>query len=372
MSEVHSVFQDESGAPPREQVMWPSIVVPKADIDREIERLLDQPRPANGRRASAICHPMSVGPGRGLAPGTAVTVSVLAPGESTINRRMNATMVEITVSGSGVVTRDGKDIQARTWDVWNMPSMTTHSYRNDGTAPWVRLSYANTPVLEKLEGLFCEEFEGDAPPSDIGMEEPSNVGVPGGPRARDAAIFDKLSEDGAHVAGYEYLIDIDTVESKALHWPWEKISTYLPSVEGLNKKYDGRRLIVLYNPATERRFGTTQSFFATISCSPPQNNYIPHRHTSSAINYYLRGEGYSEVEGNRLEWKAGDLLLSAPSWAVHSHHSTAATTSALTIQDHPFHIAMESLVWQERMTEKIMTLGRQAGFQTNRLAMAGE
>ena len=76
---------------------------------------------------------------------------------------------------------------------------------------------------------------------------------------------------------------------------------------------------------------------------------MPHRHSSSAINYYLRGNGYSKVSGERLDWKAGDLILSAPGWAMHSHHSGTETTSALTVQDHPLQIAMESLIWQERM-----------------------
>jgi hypothetical protein len=34
--------------------LWPSIVVPKADIDAEIARLAEIPRPADGRRRSLI------------------------------------------------------------------------------------------------------------------------------------------------------------------------------------------------------------------------------------------------------------------------------------------------------------------------------
>ena len=67
--------------------------------------------------------------------------------------------------------------------------------------------------------------------------------------------------------GYEWLIDIDVLESKALHWPWAKVAEYLPSVNELDMSYNGRRLFVLYNPATERRIGTTHSFFATLSVS---------------------------------------------------------------------------------------------------------
>ncbi|MNY05415.1 5-nitrosalicylic acid 1,2-dioxygenase [compost metagenome] len=160
------------------------------------------------------------------------------------------------------------------------------------------------------------------------------------------------------------------LESKALHWPWQAVSRYLPTVEDMARGYNGRRLFVLYNPATERRIGTTHSFFATISSSPPDNHHVPHRHSSSAINYYLRGNGYSKVNGVRLDWKAGDLILSAPGWAMHSHHSGTETTSALTVQDHPLQIAMESLIWQERMQEPILALGSQSGFESNRAQLA--
>lgn len=366
MEKTSSPFVDVSGAAPREQNMWPSIVIPKESIDLEIARLQDISRPDNGRRASMIVHPQSRQPGLGLSPGIDVTINVLNPGERTFNLRKNSNMVEICISGSGVAVCDGKQTRVSRFDVWNTPSMAVHSYYNDSNAPWVRLSYSNAPLLEKLEIHYVEEFEGDIPPADAGTTPAAIAGNTDGPRARDLALREQITENGAWLLGYEWLIDIDVIESKSLHWPWEKVSQYLPSVEDIERGYNGRRLFVLYNPATERRIGTTHSFFATISSSPPNNHHIPHRHSSAAMNYYLRGNGYSKVNGERLEWKEGDLILSAPGWAMHSHHSGDQTTSALTIQDHPLQIAMESLIWQERIKEPILTLGRQAGFESNR------
>ncbi|MDH0686361.1 cupin domain-containing protein [Achromobacter animicus] len=282
--------------------------------------------------------------------------------------RKNSNMIEIGLSGSGVATVNGRDIVVDKWDVWNTPSMQIHSYRNTGKEPWVRLSYSNAPVLEKLEVHFVEEFEGDIPPADR-YAQPA-APKPNMARARDLALRKQIGEDGAHLLGYEWLIDIDVVESKALHWPYAKVAEHLPTVEELARGYNGRRLFVLYNPATERRNGTTHSFFATISSSPPNNTHVPHRHSSSAINYYLRGHGHSMVEGHRYDWKAGDLLLSAPGWAMHAHNSGSETVSALTVQDHPFHIGMESLIWQERSYERIIALGSQSGFQSNRADLA--
>jgi len=95
---------DISGAAPREQEMWPSIVIPRAAIEGEIARLADQPRPANGRRAALIVHPLAKGPGLGLAPRIDVTVNVLKPGEATAPLRRNSNMLEMCIGGAGAVT----------------------------------------------------------------------------------------------------------------------------------------------------------------------------------------------------------------------------------------------------------------------------
>lgn len=46
-----------------------------------------------------------------------------------------------------------------------------------------------------------------------------------------------------------------------------------------------------------------------------------HRHQGGLVIFVLEGEGYTEVEGRRLEWKAGDLLLLpiVPGGVEHQH-----------------------------------------------------
>jgi gentisate 1,2-dioxygenase len=94
----------------------------------------------------------------------------------------------------------------------------------------------------------------------------------------------------------------------------------------------------------------------------------PHRHTAAAINYYFQGSGRSTVGGEVYEWKAGDLMLSAPGWAVHNHGSYDDYVYELTIQDQPLNIAMESLLWQESLKLPLAVLGVEEGLGTNRAA----
>lgn len=353
-------FVDLSGSAPRVPEPWPAMVMKGAEIAREVERLADLDRPANGRRAASIVHPMSCAPGLGLAPGVDVFINVLKPGESTTPMRRNSNQVEICIQGSGTVHAGARTIHFGKWDVWNIPSMQAYSHTNDGDGLMVRLSYSNAPLLEKMEIHYMEEnpaiSAGQAAPEGVAGEARARMKY-----ARENAPNIQITPEGAWMRGYEYLVDIEVVENKALHWPWALVSQHVPLKPGTNQ----RPIMLLYNPATERRNGTTHSFFATIAATPPnappRTNARGHRHSSAAINYWLQGAGKSIVSGETIEWQAGDLMLSGPGWAEHSHYPGPGGQAVLTVQDHPLQIGMESLIWQEEMTGSILTLGSEAG-----------
>jgi gentisate 1,2-dioxygenase len=156
------------------------------------------------------------------------------------------------------------------------------------------------------------------------------------------------------------------VASKPLHWEWNKVKGELDKLAELGKDYVGRRLYLMYNPKTGPTNGTTPNFFATITIRPPKIVDRPHRHVSASINYYFKGCGRSTVDGIVYEWKAGDLMLSAPGWGVHNHASYDESVYELTIQDQPLNIMMESILWQESLKEPAVILGMEKGFMTNR------
>lgn len=360
MSERNSVFVDQRDTPPARPEFWPSIVIPKEDIDAEVERLAAMDRPANGRRESLIAHPRSEGPGLGLAPGISVTLSVLKPGEQTEPMRHNATEVNFCIRGGGTTVAGGKRIGFTQYDVWNHPSWTTYRHINDTDALQVRLTYSNAALLEKMRVHFVEE---NPPPVEV-VETDEDDGVDPERKKSPYGVFEL--KDGAWLMPYEILINPPSVDSPVLHWPWQDVKAHLDKLSALGKTYVGRRLYLLYNPMTGRTNGTTPNFFATMTTRPPKIVDRPHRHTSAAINYYFHGRGRSTVEGEVLEWKAGDLMLSAPGWAVHNHASYDEPVYELTIQDQPLNIAMESLLWQENLKMPLSVLGKETGFETNR------
>lgn len=358
MTPQSAKFVDVSEQAPRKQELWPSVIVPRAAIDAEIERLASVGRPASGRRASAVAHPANTGPIPAFAPGIDVTIEVLKPGEQSSPIARNSSMVDMCIRGEGIATIGARSFGVERFDVWATPTMLPYFYKNEGKDLFVRLSYSNAPLLERLEVHYV-----DTQPQLTmdGMAEHKERTS----RARDMAESIDIGSDGGRLLGYEYLVDIDTVEWKPLLWRWRDVNPHLDKVYQRDTRYTGRHLYLLYNPATERRMGTTPCFFATIAKYPPEKVDMPHRHVSAAINYYFVGHGKSTVMGQRLEWEAGDLHLSAPGWAVHNHGSRHQGFCALTVQDHPLHIAMDSLLWQETLKAPILKLGSDQGFQTN-------
>lgn len=354
-------FADISGAPaPAFLDWWEPVVISRAEIEAEAARLAGLAAPGNGRRESLIVHPRASAPGNGLAPGIRVTLSVLLPGESTEPIRHTSTQVSFCISGGGTAMVGGTKIQFGRYDVWNHPAWTTYSFSNETDQPQVRLTYSNAALLDQLGVHLVEENPPEtAPAAPEGTDEDPT-------RVNPFGTF-QLTPEGAWLMPYEILISPPSIESKALHWPWAQVKENLDKLTALGDTYRGRRLYLLYNPVTGRTNGTTPNYFATITVRPPGIVDRPHRHVSAAINYYFHGSGHSLVAGKRYDWQAGDLMLSAPGWAVH-HHASGPDDHVyeLTIQDQPFHLAMESLLWQEDLKRPARLLGAQSGFATNR------
>jgi len=301
-------FVDRTGTSAPVLDLWPAAVIPKEDIDAEVERLAQLPVPANGRRSALIVHPRAQEPGLGLAPGIRVSIEVLRPGETTRPIRHNSTQENFCIRGSGAAVVGGSRIGFTQYDVWNTPSMATYWQVNDGRDLQVRLTYSNAALLEKMNVHVVD----DEPAPDNGPAAGTDA-----EKAASCHPFGtfRLTQEGAYLMPYEQLINPEAVESKPLHWPWRLVQEHLDKLEALGKSYVGRRLYLLFNPATGRTNGTTPNFFATMTVRPPGIVDRPHRHTSAAINYFFAGRGRSVVEGKTYEWKAGDLMLWRPAGA---------------------------------------------------------
>jgi gentisate 1,2-dioxygenase len=341
---------------------WEPIVIPRAQIDAEVARLAALPAPPGGRRETRIVHPDACALGQGLAPGIEVKLSVLRPGERTAPFRHNAAEVNFCIGGQLRAQVGTRRMECGRYDVWNQPSWTSYVHENVGGEPAVKLVYSNAALLRLLRVYLVDE----APPAPVAGAAPAALAEEEAPAAHPFGTFTIGSGD-AWLMPYERLINPPAVASPVLHWPWQEVREQLDKLAALGSRYRGRRLYLLYNPLTGRTNGTTPAFFATMTVRPPGIVDRPHRHVSAAINYYFSGSGSSRVAGKKYTWSAGDLMLSAPGWVVHNHASDEGeSVYELTVQDQPFHISQESLLWQEELSRPPALLGVQQGFDTNR------
>lgn len=371
MSDPKAKFVDKSGRQtPDKHIhgdhsldLWPPVVISKEDIEAEVERLAGFARPNNGVRRSMIAHPDADDRSLGLAPGIDVSVDVLLPGERTQRVRQNSNIVNFCIQGAGSMVINGETFEFAQYDVITTPSMAVHEYVNETDDMQVRLRYSNGAMLERLNIHLVDEDPPLPGSADDDMTEAAEEIEEG---SQNPYGTFELTEDGGWLMPYEKLINPEPVEIKPHHWPWKKVKAELDKLVSLGPKYKGRRLYLLYDPITGRTNGTTPNFFATMTIRPGGIVDRPHRHASAALNYYFAGNGHSVVEGKQYTWKAGDLMLSAPGWAIHNHASDEGPVYELTIQDMPLNINMDSLLWQEELKGPVSLLGSHAGFETNR------
>ncbi len=344
--------------------LWEPLVISKEEIEAEVERLADLPRPNNGVRRTQFVHPRCEPGLLSFAPGIGVSLDVLLPGERTQRVRTNASIVDFCIKGAGTKIVGGKTFGFEPYDVQTTPAMTVHEYINDTKEIQVRLRYSNAPLLQRLKINWVDE---DPPEDNHDFTETASE-VKEKPQSPYGTF--QLTEDGAWLMPYEKLISPDPIEINPHSWPWKQVKAELDKLAALGASYKGRRLYLLYDPATGRTNGTNPNFFSALTIRPQGIVDRPHRHASAAINYYFGGAGHSVVQGERLDWKAGDLMFSAPGWAIHNHATDVGPVYEMTIQDMPFLINTDGLLWQEDLKGPISLLGSHAGFDTNRTKVA--
>ena len=71
--------------------------------------------------------------------------------EESLPLARNSSMVDMCIRGEGVAMVGKSTHGVERFDVWNTPSMQPYHFRNDGRDLFVRLSYSNAPLLERLE-----------------------------------------------------------------------------------------------------------------------------------------------------------------------------------------------------------------------------
>lgn len=235
-------------------------------------------------------------------------IQLVLPGEVAPSHRHTPAALRFVIEGEGgYTTVNGERIPMYPGDLVLTPNWTWHDHWNNTNKPMVWLDGLDLVLVELLEANFQEPFGEDRQP----VTRPLDVSL----HKYGAGAFRPAWE--RHEAPY----------SPLWHYPWQQTRAALEHLAEMTEgsPYDG--VILEYmDPASGG------PVMPTIACHiqllKPGQRTQAHRHTASAIYHVVEGEGYSIVDGQRLNWERKDVFC-IPGWTFHEHGNASATEPAI-------------------------------------------
>jgi gentisate 1,2-dioxygenase len=259
--------------------------------------------------------------------------SLYNPGEEApVHRHTpSASRFVLESDGGGFTTVEGEKCQMNRGDLVITPAGTWHDHGNDGQEPLIWVDILNVPLVENLNATM---FEFDYTERDT----QSNSGEP---IAKDIQTIshplghsDKLYGTGGVVPLFTSHRRGISEHSPMFVYPWEKTRAALDGMRGYEgDPYDG--IIVEYaDPATGASVMPTMSFRSQML--RPGEETRAHRHMSSTLYCVLEGSGWTEVDGERIEWGRNDVFA-VPGWRWHAHANASKSADAVlySVTDEP-------------------------------------
>jgi gentisate 1,2-dioxygenase len=264
------------------------------------------------RRAITLVHP-SLDEGTSFTLGYAV--QLVKAGESVYSHRhTNAAMRFVIDGGSGVYTiTNGEKCVMERGDLVIQPTWGWHNHINETDRDAVWIDCLDSGLMRMLRTTFQEPHPAEDvrlynSPVDTTLRNPGLLAPPGQP-----------------------------LKSLVYKWPGTRraLNEMLP---GSESPFDGKCL-EYRNPVTGG--STFPTFSCWIQLLDVNKLTEEHRHTSNQLYYAVEGNGVTEVEGETLEWQAGDFFV-VPNWSWHRHKNASASEPAILFSttDRPLHEAI--------------------------------
>jgi 1-hydroxy-2-naphthoate dioxygenase len=280
-----------------------------ADIYAGLTKAADiVPMEDTGRRTIMLRNPSLAGR---MSNTIHMSVQCVMPGEVAEAHRHTTAAIRYVVKGvKGAFTVvDGEPFPMETGDLITTPGWTFHDHYNEGTEPVMWLDVLDSRITALGQGLG-EQF-------------------PGRQQPRDKAV-DYSRKTLGHVQASWLKQDDPT--PPALRYPWadtEATLTALRDAEVDPDPYDGYHLTYTHpvNGGT-----TLPTFDCSLQLLTPRLSTRDHRHISTTIYQVFRGSGATVVDGERLEWSQGDILV-VPPWSWHHHENTSDSDAMLFAVD---------------------------------------
>jgi len=285
------------------------------------------------RRTLALSNP-GLG-GRPFSVSTLLTsMSMYYPNDIANVHRHMANASRFMLEGQKAYTTvGGEKCPLERGDLVITPNGEWHDHGNDGNAPIVWVNVLDVPLAETLNAIMTEwEYYETDPNSNsqeaIARKSQSFIRPPG--------FSDQMFGAGGIVPRFGPERRGRGVHSPKYLYRWEKTREILQNLRNeAGSPYDG--IIVEYtNPLDGESVVPTMSFEAQM-LRPGEQTQV-HRHTSNSVYCVIEGSGFTDVDGQRLQWERNDIFV-VPGWKWHSHCNTSANADAClyAVTDAPVH-----------------------------------
>ena len=258
------------------------------------------------RRVLTMVNP---GPGASSAADTLVAaIQVVMPGEiARAHRHTMAALRMVIESGGGYTVVNGEAVPMLPGDLVLTPGWTWHDHANDSAGPMIWLDGLDVPMVTALEAAFQENYVSETQP----VREEMDVS------------FGRYGAGGLRPAWGEQPYP---GHSPLMHYPWPQTKATLDRLSRTETGSACDGVILEYtNPVTGGPVMPTMGCY--VQSLKPKQHTEAHRHTGSTIYHVVEGEGYSIVDGRRLEWSPKDTFC-VPSWSVYEHVNASSSSPA--------------------------------------------
>jgi gentisate 1,2-dioxygenase len=230
------------------------------------------------------------------------------PGVVSTIHRHSWDAVMLVVEGHGWTEVNGVRYEYRPWDTVYLPAWAWHRQGNDGNKTARFMTFSTEPTMEVVGGAMIEDA-GQTPYAQLPEQ-----GSAAGPRGDDpyARRLRRLDD----------------------YWKENRQGR-------IHVRYEDLTLLV--NPKGTRSTFMLDAFLGhkTSGLTLAMNQMAPgkwqkkHRHGGEAWLYALEGRGHSVIDGKRVDWEEGDLVV-VDHWAWHQHHNSDPDLTARLIRVHNF------------------------------------
>ena len=211
-------------------------------------------------------------PGEGYATSRTIVAAyqMIMPGEKARSHRHtpNALRLVIDAEPGAYTIVNGEKLSMMPGDVVLTPNWCWHGHGNDGRGSAYWLDVLDVPLVQLLEPMFFE------------------------PHPEEFETETKVPTDSP------------------MHFSWAETKRRLSEAEGNGK---GHVEIALGEPALD-------TMALSMLKLRPGGGAAARKLMANSVFGVVEGEGTTEVEGDTLTWRRGDVIV-VPAWQSHVHHS---------------------------------------------------